>query len=470
MHNTFAASSNLSILRHGVASGLAAVLALLLTACQPTPNEEVIISQNGSLSPNAFLDMDPDFDLPAMLARVPERWEKEMILRDGTVKITMDAEIEYPNVGAIPIVEVIPASFEPEKIEALVRAIGGEDAYLAIPPQDAGGLALPSREDYEAWIADITETIKKLAAENSKNYSEEIVAYIADLESERKRLTEKLAAYQEVPSEIVKDYSSLQDTFQVEGYIYDNEGNRAAQAQIGLRGRAQDDVRESFIYVTKISVPISDGHIDSLENAVAAVERLLEDIGVSGSYTLVSIAGSDEMYELSYGRTYKGIAYSPSVNKRILYESEYSPAWVDERLSVGFDVGESIPSFFHWWGYGLMGEELIANATLCDFSEIQTAFETQLSSIFSWRADEIATTDILIDRISLGYMRVKMQNAADRYMLIPAWTFQGSIQNTYREGYGYTPNRPVYEMLQDNVVLVLSAIDGAVIYSGTANH
>ena len=446
------------------------LIPLLLTACQPTPDQEVIISQNGALAPKVILDMEPDFDLPAMLAKVPKRWATEMILRDGTVKIAIDAGIEYPNVSAIPIVEVVPTSFEPEKIEALVRAIGGKDAYMAILPQDASGRVLPSREDYEAWIADITGTIKKLTAENAESCSEETAAYIADLESERKRLTEELAAYQEVPAEIVKDYSTLQSTFQVEGYIYDSEGNKAAQVQIGLRGRAQDDVRESFIYVTKISAPVSDGDIGSLEDAVAAGERLLEDLGVSGGYDLVSIAGNDEAYELSYGRTYKGIAYSPSVNKRIVYESECSPAWVDERLSVGFDVGKSIPRFFHWWGYGSMEEERSTNAALCDFSEIQAASETQLSSIFSWRADEIATTDIMIDRISLGYMRVKMQNAADGYMLIPAWTFQGRIINTYREGYGYTPNHPVQEMLEDNAVLVLSAIDGAVIYSGTANH
>ena len=45
MHNTFTKSSNLSILRHVFASGLAAVLALLLTACQPTPESETVIRQ-----------------------------------------------------------------------------------------------------------------------------------------------------------------------------------------------------------------------------------------------------------------------------------------------------------------------------------------------------------------------------------------------------------------------------------------
>ena len=51
MRNTFTASSNLSILRYGFASGLAVVLVLLLAACQPTPESETVI-QTGDFLKN----------------------------------------------------------------------------------------------------------------------------------------------------------------------------------------------------------------------------------------------------------------------------------------------------------------------------------------------------------------------------------------------------------------------------------
>lgn len=441
----------------------------LFSACQSTPEEEVVIDNGSALAADAVSGMDPGFELADMLKAVPERWDDELSMRYGSVHIKIGADIDFPDVRAIPIVRVTPASFELEKLEAVVALLGGEGAYLAMPPQNSEGYALPAPEEYEKWIANTTATLQKLAEEYGGNYSEEIAAYIAELEADRKRMTEALAAHDGEEARKVEDYESLSGTFQFEAYILDKNGDRMMKIQVGLRGRPQDDVRESFIYVSEQSAPVVDEPIGSLEDAVEAGERVLEALGLAESYELVSISGGEEGYDLSYGRMYNGIAYSPLVNKRIAYESEYSPAWVDERLRFVFITGSGRLNFFHWWGYGHTGEELSANAELCGFDEIQAACEKHLSSVFSWRPEEIATTDIEIDRISLGYMRVKLQNATGGYALIPAWTFQGRITNTYREGFGYIAGVPARDPIADNVVLVLSALDGGLIYSPVAN-
>lgn len=448
---------------------IALAVCILLSACQPTPEEEAVIDNGSALAADAVSGMDTDFDLTAMLEAVPERWNAELSMRDGLVNIKIGADIDFPEVSAIPIVRVTPASFELEKLEAVVALLGGEGAYLAMPPQNSEGYALPAPEDYEKWIADITATLQKFAKEYDGSYPEEIAAHVAELEAERKRLTEALAAYDGEEARKVEDYESLSGTFQFEAYIMDENGDRMMKIQVGLRGRPQDDVRECVIYASKQSAPVVDEPIGSLEDAVEAGARVLEALGIAGNYSLSSIAGGEEAYDLSYGRAYKGIAYSPLVNKRIVFESEYSPAWVDERLRFGFTTGSDRLNYFHWWGYGHTGEELSANAELCGFDEIQAACEKHLTSVFSWRPEEIATTDIEIDRISLGYMRVKLQNATGGYAMIPAWTFQGRITNTYRDGFGYIPDLPAKELLADNVVLVLSALDGGLIYSPVAN-
>lgn len=447
----------------------AAIVALLFSACQPTPEEEVVIDNGSALAADEVSGMDPDFDLTSMLEAVPERWDEELSMRDGSVNIKIGADIDFPEVSAIPIVRMTPASFELEKLEAVVALLGGEGAYLAMPPQNSEGYALPAPEEYEKWIADTTATLQKLAEEYGGNYAEEIAAYIDELEADRKRLTEELAAHDGEEARKVEDYESLSGTFQFEAYILDKAGDKVTNIQVGLRGRPQDDVRESFIFASEQSAPVVNEPIGSLEEAVEVGARVLEVLGIKESYDLVSIVGGGEAYDLSYGRSYKGIAYSPLVNKRIAYESEYSPAWVDERLRIVFITGSGRLNFFHWWGYGQTEEELSANAELCGFDEIQAACEKHLSSVFSWRPDEIAATNIEIDRISLGYMRVKLQNATGGYALIPAWTFQGRITNTYREGFGYIAGVPARDPIADNVVLVLSALDGGLIYSPVAN-
>ena len=83
------------------------VVCILLSACQPTP-EEVVIDNGSALAADAVSGMAPDFDLTAMLEAVPERWDAELSMRDGSVNIKIGADIDFPEVRAIPIVRVTP--------------------------------------------------------------------------------------------------------------------------------------------------------------------------------------------------------------------------------------------------------------------------------------------------------------------------------------------------------------------------
>ena len=110
MHNTFDESSNLSIIRHGIASGLAVVLALLLTACQPTP-ESVAVIQAGDFLEN--------------LQEVPfEPYEAPGYVNDSKTKnglaITFDAEVIVPEASAYSIVELEQVKYTEAEYAALM--------------------------------------------------------------------------------------------------------------------------------------------------------------------------------------------------------------------------------------------------------------------------------------------------------------------------------------------------------------
>lgn len=442
----------------------ASVFLCFFSACQVTPKEEVIIKQGPEEM--EIQSMDSNFCLNDYLASIPPQWEEEIILSNGKVTIDIDAKVDYPQISKIPIVEVLPASFEPELIHKIVSFFGGDGAYLSLPPQDAEGYALPTAKDYELWISEITKTIQKVTADYAGTGSEEVMLYLAELEEERKVLTEKLAACSGDDAAIVTDYETLVDTFQFEADLCDRAGNRAAKVQIGLRGKPGNDRRECFIFASAIDISGHSSVINSLDDAVKFSDAFLQQLEIYESYELVSIIGDQDAVELCYGARYKGLSYSPLVNRNIVFENQYSPAWVDERITIGFEFGHSSPSFFHWWGHGIYGEAVTDNAQLCDFSVIQNACRTQLAASYSWRTEDIKATNVTVDRISLGYMRVKMQNNANRYMLIPVWTFQGEITNTLSLENGFD-QRAMSEPLPDKTVLVLSAIDGRTIYSGT---
>ena len=96
MRNTFTASSNLSILRYGFASGLAVVLVLLLAACQPTPESEAVI-QTGDFLENLQ-------EVPFAPYEAPERVEDSKT--ESGLTIAFDAEVIVPEASAYSIVEL----------------------------------------------------------------------------------------------------------------------------------------------------------------------------------------------------------------------------------------------------------------------------------------------------------------------------------------------------------------------------
>jgi hypothetical protein len=88
-----------------------------------------------------------------------------------------------------------------------------------------------------------------------------------------------------------------------------------------------------------------------------------------------------------------------------------------------------------------------------------------MKSSYFWMGEGVVSAEITVTRVSLGYYRVPMKDAQNRYTLIPAWTFEGT-RTTVEQSDG-TDGVFVHENdLPNNVLLIVSGVDGSLLYAG----
>jgi hypothetical protein len=210
--------------------------------------------------------------------------------------------------------------------------------------------------------------------------------------------------------------------------------------------------------------PVSDTPLVSVEDAMCVTEELLCQLGLT-DYAVVDAAIPQNEYWLMVfcGRRYKGMSYSPAVDEPLHIMSDYRIEWPDERIQLNFVRGNCVIGYADWRGPGRIVRDIDENVPILDFADIQNYAEQALKNNFAWRADDIVSTQIMINKISLGYKRVPMKDSPNRYMLIPAWTFQGTLQNEVKNDFDEGTSFPIAGP-PNNAILVLSAIDGSLLY------
>lgn len=104
------------------------VVLILLTACQPTPEEEIVVNKgDGALE--IKLQATPVPPEEAQAFAVPDCWQETLEIGDS--RVVFDAAVECP-VTAFPVFEVEEASFTAQTVNEGARPAGaGCGARLA---------------------------------------------------------------------------------------------------------------------------------------------------------------------------------------------------------------------------------------------------------------------------------------------------------------------------------------------------
>ncbi len=486
------------------------LLLLLLIACQPTPNEPVVVGKDQSKMIERARREIPE-EQRAMSIRerlgVPERLTYSY--HKGNLTIEADAKIVVPD-GELPIVRVFPREFDQATVTTLWNVLIG-DTPMQI--QQEGMTKAEIAEELEAMIA-------ALDANEPQAFGFETVEQL------EKRITLYQKKYNEAPD--VLDGEPADGTLYTESE-YDNSGNvtashtcvRAVSKETGVRFIVSngydndapietilyDDIgreigysvrsverRSSFVFIKNneaqapcfiwgdelsFNDPCPAGILGTVtvtpQRAKEHAEAFLKDARLDGAYAVrrVFVITDSDATEFAYrivcthtvggcpvlmtGNT--GEAENADMDFGEDENDDYAEIWQYEQFWI--DVNDSGVYCVQMHQPLAIGDVVTERSYLLPFSEIRKIMEKMMPIIYETEAKNPSgeNSDMRyekrINRVELGLWRVREQNRIDRGLLIPVWAFYANTTETYPEiGYSWQTYLPI---------LLVNAVDGSII-------
>ncbi len=451
---------------------------LLLCACQPTPDEPVVLQKDQDLmieKGSATLPPEESYTPP----EVPKRYRFDY--RDGALTIHADAEIVVPS-EPMPIVNVRAQGIPQKTMYRLFSLLSnGEelDMQRQMTKAEFADLIKTYSEQMdagpEAWD-DMTQEEYQAGLRRKIERLEE--AYKAAPETEERRIADGTFAETYVPwsKTTCKTVVAQNQNRWFAVYSYEN-GNWDSQFQYD---------RLPLFSIHDVvplddTVPLPNGL--TVSGAKAYVQELLDTIGepfaISQVYRVADSAdesGDDSLkkgvgYALCFDciRTVNNVPLALSTSDMgSADERSYSIPWTQEKLRIVVDV-DGIVSV-KWIGPLTVLDTVSEATTLMPFEKIRGIAEKMIPIVYhpsGWV--EMKSLDVEVRSVRLELIRIREQNNVGELkgVLVPVWAFYGTLTAEtefepimYLE-YGIGGGSPIYE--GDKMLLCINAIDGTII-------
>ena len=439
---------------------------LLLCACQPTPETEVVIQKdfdrmieqakatpvpeigtdtvqapNGAAQPTASAET-------TVPAKPGDRVVDSFTGRSENFRVTIDADVTVPE-GPIPIMRVKPSEFNPENLQPYFETLtNGEDFYLknvgskkylekmitemqaeldaGLPSMDRDGVSEQEiQNEFEVWKSEI-EKLKKLW-ENASDGPGTPVKRLSDVD------------WEGIPYYLgwVLTTDDQQASFSFHQNAEVREGDHVIpyiQSSIYYENRNKEPDTKShqfrrFSDVTGgTEIPNGTGLSLTPSEAQAQAERLVETIGIQDMeadrvYLMQEkvLNGGNEgivindklpadyayqyLYEIRFCRKVKGVfVVMPSFtgSSSVQSETEYAPFWSYEELYVR--LGNNGVCAFWYQAPLEVTDTVVENANLKPFSDILDIAKKMLPIIHE-------------EKLNAPYNRREMTFSIDRITL-----------------------------------------------------
>ena len=439
---------------------LCALLAVLppLSACQPTPEEDVVVNKGDGT-------MEAAVAAPAAAPyryEAPERWVETFTARDQTVRI--DAGVEVPDDEYHPVLLVERRSFDAQQAVDYYTALFGEGVELR-----------ENQYSYAEVLTDLQNTMKGMFVEIDPETGEQIWAPYEGQEEEIARLQQLLA---KTPAEdtFVPLTAEAMPFPLTEGMLRLPDGSSRYVYCTGTlcrirRFRSVVTHNENWVMQGE-ATPGEPAH--ALENiriteeeAVAMGDEVVAALGVADELRLGSIIRArgvedythqvlGEGYLLDYVLCPEGTIpyhydrYVESSSLRLPEEEEYARPWPQEALEML--VTEDGVLALAWTVPQRVAGVANENVQLLPFEEIQQHIRDLINIGAAERRYENDEGDLLISRVVLGAVVQRIPYETEAAYLAPVWIVQMTT-----EGEISRHNSPT--------ILMVSAIDGSFVRS-----
>ena len=465
---------------------LLVIIAIFMTACQPTPEENIIQSKNKDLvgeviQANEEQNQDGMHEDKEIIEQQIEAIDKHLNMEfqpNERVRIVVDADVLIPTYDKIPMVRVQPENFSDEHLRIFINAVAGDNAVYF----DEMSAVNKSKEEIEQV------QLKLKAFLQNDNLSESMKAHI---QNEISVLDEQYSYVKSKADEILFD-----------GNLVPAENNSNYSTITSLKtylGKATAARIQFFKSINKTSDSLSFSNINygaayntfepyegadadkinmSYEECLGIAEELIKTLdgadtnlalyesstGYSvGMYADYTKETSPQCYSFSFARRYNQVTVKPVNIFRQGNGVDYLNQVAPEMIRISID-NEGILSF-DWTNYTKYLETVTEDVPLMDFESINGISEDYCRYKFSWvpQYDSVpddATVTINIDQVELNLMMTPEKDNLDSYIMIPVWDYIGDISYDQEiiTQEGYAKKGP-----QNVAVLTVNAIDGTII-------
>lgn len=476
-----------------------------MTACQPTPNSDAVVQKSfNQLLKQAKKDASAEATPLRKQIEAPFMYNAEIANEDGSFVLTVKAQVEIPNSYRIPIVRIQPIDFSQEQVSTFFDYFcSNKEMYYTLPTESL------SRSQIESYIRFLSQEIAEME-ENGKAdnpYTEQCridLQYYQSIYLEAPEKDEPVqcfgllrneTVYSEkshisvchytalrahaietildnewyCPSFSVMNRNDLEQAVQVEGewfyknneatlYYYDNR-NHACGEQCPHRRIVDLDEKVKVSFSPRQAENMVDGFLRStgLENEIG-----IDSIWLYQSTDKDSNFQSKEewAYEVRLSRIINDI---PCAFDRCQVVSDYMDSWQYEQISLYLD--DKGIFLFEWFGPIKQTEMLLEDVNLLPFQRIMELFEAHVNrylipdAIGSIINGDFCEQHYNIDRITLSMQRISEPNVFESALLIPVWSFYGTISETYQD----SEQEDLSDWELSASLITINAIDGSII-------
>lgn len=488
------------------------VTLLYMAACQATPEEDIIVQKDTERMVEKAADENNGTQLDTLV--IPEEhYTYESTGADGKLHINVDAVIEKPDSGNMPIVRASIGRFSQEAVTGIFN-------YLFPDEKPREITVYSDKESLEQRIIEMKKALADGSYADQEMTKEEYENLLAKME---KQYQDVLSATPGPVSDgtltkITKadfEFYSLNVATETKSLMVDTRGSDSSSENIvsscsvmyndssapvyGLRNMTKTD-GTNIPDEAKDKLTISYADTKALCDNFFSAAGMADDFAVGASFVVAdrNTSAPGEPYEDPVpAGTYKDGKYVETPRepaKNYAYRFYYVRKADGIPLAVSFQSEGKIDeeSFAVPWYYeyacltvdntGLVavdwnapvqvGEVVQENASLKSFDEIIRIFQTMIKTKYEAKINieynEQARMDINVEGIQLCLLRVREQNGDQTAgLLVPAWVFYGhsvAIEDS--------SNAVSFDKVGDwstawpeapDMLLAINAVDGSII-------
>ena len=491
------------------------IFALLLCACQPTPEVDAVKQKDTNvLIDTVKTDQQEQQNaaaaLPPVKEQFPERFTCDFTTSQQDVRVKADVPIDVLTDDVFPMLRVERRYLsDAERLTLASRALGTDELYVwedQITRKDLENMIRdlmqePTPEEKAEWMREWngTETGWQQMLENRKAMLEEYQRQYNELPADDSRVplqkwdgsAPTYSRNYEIPNyaRIVRDrlpegYFVYQDWIQVFADELDHPMDFSAARQ------SEDDMtdasffggahKEGTVYIDKAEYDKPhEGASVTPNDAIRMVQNVfsgIADLKPAAVYWANNAATDGDTkgmytrwgYLICFSQDFGG-AYAPYCESMALEnggDAEYVRSWFYESLRAVVD-GEGNLIAFSWRAPSKVTNTVAESTPLLPTEEILKIFETQVNRMFVY--DDQRNGRLTVDGVQLGLFRIREKNDMDSGLMVPVWFFTGVFDYSkkthdarLKQGFNEAQaSHAYYDSL--NPLLIVNAIDGSII-------